>query len=451
MIIAAPYNQEIEVGVLSAVISYPEIVPIVAKRINSKTFYLEIHGMMFKSILKDYNTHAGKIDMLTVSHAFSELYPEKKNEGIVKISDIMAFNAIDVRDKIEWYLDRMLDYQARRRLLSTGVYIQKHANDLSTDTAELIQKLQSNVDVIKSRSRKESNLTDDIDDATDSLGKRGTVVEFNIPILDRKISGFMRNDITTIGGRTSHGKTTFTIDTAIRQLNLGYKVTLITNEVTKKLYIQKMLCNIADIEYQRVIKYGEITDESKEKLDQASQKMKKEYIGKLKLHEFIDNIYHVTSIIADESPDIFYLDWLQRINLVPGESDDRRIIKTVYGELAKCLPKTNTAGVIVSQLSTRKSQLFSGVHRRPQLFDFDDSSFIEKASCDCHLIYWYYNDTLDKRFMTIAELISAKIRFGEPSVTLLSHNPLSGRYRDSRFISPDRKKEYAEETGMSLI
>ena len=128
--------------------------------------------------------------------------------------------------------------------------------------------------------------------------------------------------------------------------------------------------------------------------------------------------------------------------------DGKEWIKIVYSELGKISAKTNTASVVVSQLSTRKAQARG--NKRPELFDFDDSSFIEKASCDCHLLYWNYNDTRINEHMGIVELINAKNRFGEPSLSLLAHDPKSGRYKDAELIPRDKISRYAQETGLTI-
>ncbi len=421
-------------------LNFPRTIPLIKKKLTTKSFYAGRNQRMYRALLHANSLHGEEMDSVGLSQSFSSLHPRFKDEGIVYISDILIKSVFESR--VEWYIEKALDYQARRRLLKLSQYTRQYVDDISRDTNEIIQKLQSGIDIIRTSVKYEKDLKEDIEEMSSNVGNSDAVIEFGTPILDRKIAGFMRNDITTIGGRTSHGKTTFAIDTIKKQLDLGYKVSLITNEVTKRLYLQKLTCNIANIEYRKIIKYGNVTDEEMSKFNTAKDYMLKNYVGKLNIYEFVDTISAETSIISADKPDIFWLDWLQRIPLVPGIPDPLQWIKIVYGEIAKTTAKTNTASVVISQLSTRKSQQQSGIHRRPQLFDFDDSSFIEKASCDCHLIYWYYNDTLDRRFITIAELINAKNRFGEPGISLLAHNPLSGRYEDSSVIGPERKRDY---------
>ena len=443
MAIEYPFNKEVETELLAIMLNHPRTIPYVTKKVPQSMFYLETHKNAYKSMIYCYNMSNEKMDPIMVIEQYKKMF-ENRNDADVIISEIMHGGISD--DRIDWYITRVQEYASRRKLIKMSQYTQKHANDLTFDVLDLISKLQTGVDLIRGAQSTETNLSDDIAMLEQNIGNKNATVPFGIPILDTKAAGFMRNDITTIGGRTSHGKTTWAIDTIKRQLDLGYTVDIITNEMTKQLYLQKLACNIANIEYQRIIKFGDITEEETVKFKEATAYMREHYVGNLRVYEFISSIGQITSLIQANKPDIFWLDWLQRIPLVPGVHDAREWIKITYGEIARVVPKSNTAAVIISQLSTRKAQ--ARANKRPELFDFDDSSFIEKASCDCHLIYWYYNDTMDKEFMTIVEMIAAKNRFGQPAMALLSHDPRTGRYNDTSLIPVEKRKAYLQETGI---
>jgi replicative DNA helicase len=437
-----PANLDIERELLSIMLNHPVVVPHVRKKVHATMLYITENQRLFKCMLYLYSNVAEKFDPMMVIETMDKLYGE---DGSVAVAEILRGGMNE--DRIDWFIDRILEYASRRKLIRMSQTTQKNANDMSKDLREIIQSIDSGVNLIRNAVKEEVDLKEDIEEMSLHIGNKDATIPFGVNVLDRKISGFMRNDITTIGGRTSHGKTTFAIDTMKRQLDTGFTVLVLTNEITKRLYLQKMACNIANIEYQKVIKYGDISDEEKEQFDKAKEHMLNNYVGKLHMYEFIDNIYAVTALINSYKPDVFWFDWLQRIPMVPGVTDGKEWIKIVYAELAKCLPKTNTAAVIVSQLSTRKAQARG--NKRPELYDFDESSFIEKASCDCHLLYWYYNDTLIKDYMSIAELINAKNRFGEPSYSFLSHDARTGKYFDTSMIDRSKLNDYLKETGLS--
>ncbi len=438
-----PFNYEVEKELLAIMLNHTHIIPFVSKKITQGMFYKEENRNIFQSLLYLYNTKI-TFEPMMVMEALKERFSEK--DGDFLIAEIMHGGITDAN--VEWYLDQIVMYASRRKLVKLSILMQKYSNDLSKDVNEVLLAMNSTISLVQSAVKADVNLADDIEDMSLALGNKDATIPFGIPVLDRKVAGVMRQDITTLGGRTSHGKTTFTIDTVRRQVERGFSTDLITNEVAKRLYLQKLACNIANIEYQKIIKFGDVSDEEREKFGKAKQHMLDNYVGKLRVHEFVDNINAITGIIGANKPDVFWLDWLQRIPLVPGVHDERVWIKIVYSELAKISAKANTAVVVVSQLSTRKAQARG--NKRPELFDFDDSSFIEKASCDCHLLYWNYNDTRIDEHKTIVELINAKNRFGEPSLSLLSHDPRSGKYNDSKLIPRDKIARYAQETGLTI-
>ena len=442
-----PYNADVEKELLGILLNSPRTIPYCSKKITSSMFYINSNQALYRILLYLYNTIGEKIDPIIVVEQTSKTYPQYKDHIIMSLPDILHAGMSDTR--LDWYIDKLVEYAARRKMMKMSEYMKNNANDLSISMVEITSKIQAGIDLIRNASKAEVDLRQDIEDMSLCIGSKNATIPFGIPVLDGKIAGFMRSDITTIGGRTGHGKTTFSIDTVKRITGeLGYTADVITNEVTKMLYLQKLCCNIADVEYQKVIKYGEVTEEILEKINKAKAIMLEKYVGKLRVYEFVDNILEITSIINANKPDFFLLDWLQRIPLVPGVHDAKEWIKISYGEIARSVSKTNTAAVVVSQLSTRKAQMRS--NKRPELYDFDDSSFIEKTSCDCHLLYWFYHDMRDRDVMSVAELINAKNRFGEPSTSLLSFNPASGRYSDSKLIPRERVVKYAEITGLRL-
>lgn len=439
-----PFSREVEQELLSLMLNHPKLIPYIARKVNFKMFYITNHQNLFRAITYGFNTVGDRIDAIKLTEIYMEKFGKENANTIV--SEII--NGGYDSGNVDWYAGKVAEYNARRRLVKSSQVMQQFANDMTHDINELSQLLTNEMEIITAVTTQEDNLEDDINAMAENIGNQNKSVPFGLQIMDKKFAGYMRNDITSIGGRTGHGKTTYTIDTARRQLDLGYSVSLVTQEVTKTLYLQKLACNIAQIVYEKVIKFGDISEEEMEKFLKAKEYMIKKYVGKLKLYQFIDNIHEITSIILNDKPDIFYLDWLTRIPLVPGVHDAREWIRHSYGQLAKTVPKTNTAAVIINQLSTRKAQ--SRGNKRPELFDFDESSFVEKASCDCHLVYWYYNDTLDRDWMQCFEVIAAKNRFGPPSVAILSHDPRIGKYYDSSTMPREKRNAYMKETGLGL-
>ena len=270
-VIPYPFNKEIEIELLAIMLNHQRMVPYINKKVTHKMFYLQDHQRLFRALNYCYNTIGIKLDPLVLSEQYKKMYTDGNDISIAVVSEIIQGGLDDSRT--DWLVEKIHEYASRRKLIKMSQYTQKYANDLSFDLIELMVGLQSGIDLINVTVKSESNLSDDLDAMVDSLGKTNAVVPFGKEVLDRKAGGLLRSDITTLGGRTGHGKTTFLIDTVISQLNLGYKIDVVTNEVKKQLYLQKMVCNIAKVEYNRVIKFGDITDEEMVRLKDAYKYM----------------------------------------------------------------------------------------------------------------------------------------------------------------------------------
>ena len=79
------------------------------------------------------------------------------------------------------------------------------------------------------------------------------LIPFNLASLDAFAGGMTRKEITVLGGRPGHGKTTLVINIIKGLIEQGYKVMLFNREMSNTEMLKKM--TVMD---SNALKYGDI-------------------------------------------------------------------------------------------------------------------------------------------------------------------------------------------------
>ena len=84
-----------------------------------------------------------------------------------------------------------------------------------------------------------------------------------------------RKEVTVLGGRPGHGKTTLSINIVRSLINQGFKVMLFNREMSNEEVMKKIIImESKDIEYSKVRK-NELTDEEITKIELLNEKIKR--------------------------------------------------------------------------------------------------------------------------------------------------------------------------------
>jgi replicative DNA helicase len=238
--------------------------------------------------------------------------------------------------------------------------------------------------------------------------------------LDRHTGGYQKGDLIIGGARPSMGKTTFTIDKALKQAKAGIKVGYISLEVTAKALIKKMYSNDLGID-GKVINRGGLTYPEWQRFDATTAKL----MG-LPIYIYDTGESSIQAICSwmrkmnqKHGVEMFYMDYIQlasAVNKKKGEDANRDV-----SEISKSLKRiAMSLDVPVFALSQLSREVEKRANKYPVLSDLRDSGSLEQDADMVILFFrpeYYKIPTFDDGSPTKGVMIAdiAKFRNGEVS------------------------------------
>ena len=222
----------------------------------------------------------------------------------------------------------------------------------------------------------------------------GVDLFFGIRALDELMGGIKRGKLYTVGGKTSHGKTTVAANMILHSLKVNHKCRILYNgfENIEDLPIKIASMN-SGIPLTNFVKPYSITEAQFDATMVALSQL-----GEFKDRLLICSGEHVNkmkSVCRDFKPDITILDYVQRHaeKYSSGESDDskRSAVSATTSRLQDIAIEFNSA---VFNLSQFKRLPDDRRLKEPDIGDLKESGDIENYSDNIILLWWPWRETL---------------------------------------------------------
>lgn len=236
-------RQDAEWAVLGGLLMDPGMIRVYAARLHPNLFYWKKSKDICNALLAIL--HGGDIpeDILPAVSGWLEEKADWGLEDRMKLSAIMDASVTSA--SIEYYLAIIEDKAMRRAAIQSARVLIATAEDQKTDAEAVIAATQGVHDaVMASQSSGEASvgeLFDSIGTYFEDIITSGiSGVTSGYPRLDRTLGGFS-NGVYLLAGRPGNGKTTFSINMALRQARSGLNVGFISLEAGEKDLLGKLL------------------------------------------------------------------------------------------------------------------------------------------------------------------------------------------------------------------
>ena len=254
----------------------------------------------------------------------------------------------------------------------------------------------------------EVSLHDQVDVAIEEAvnGAKG-LIPFGIPTLDRKIAGLSRGEVAVYAGRPGMGKTSSALQLAVNWLDQGYKVMILSKEMSATKLIHKLIVNQSDSITADKIKRGDFNNEEKAMLNRQAKELKDKWGDNLIIFDKIKRFDKVEALIAKHRPDILIDDFIQMTEMVtPDQRTEIGRMMQGYKWMAK---EYNMTFLVLSQLNR---ELAKREDQRPRATDLAESGMLEQFASE--IIFIHYPHALDQNNPAdIVEILVDKARYGE--------------------------------------
>ncbi len=254
--------------------------------------------------------------------------------------------------------------------------------------------------------------------------------------IDEFAGGLTRGEVSIVGGRPGHGKTTFLVNLLVSLINNGYKVAMFNRELPNTEVIKKIICiEMPKLSYTDV-RRGVFTEKTIEHLKKAKESITEKYSeDKFIMFDSIRDFPKTASEVKKFKPDVIIDDYIQLVTPV-GKEDNRRLQLERICNDYKWLAKENDCSVVVASQLNRMIESRSGEAKRPQLSDLAESGAIEQVAENVFFVYYPFKVNPATASKNEIYLVASKVRYGETGEVVMGyHGDICTMYNELPLIN----------------
>ena len=400
-----PQNVEAEEAVLGSVLIGGDVEMQIAMGWirEDDAFYSEKCRNIFICMKELYNNKI-PIDVITLSNKVQETFGMQDSLYIMDLQDNVV-----TKSKVEHYSKIVWERYIQRETAKSAQDLINASYENYNEVGNIIEKHSRLIDELRHiQPTRARDISDIVDETNQSLQEDSNTIQFGLGRLDNFAGGMTRKEITVLGGRPGHGKTTLMLNVVRGLIEQGYSVMLFNREMSnietmKKLYVMES----NDISYS-MIRSG-ISEDKKIALNSVSEYVKEKY-EKLTAFDDIRSLDDCIREINKGKPDVVIDDYIQLIDVGQGYKDRRFEIEKIVQDYKWAVKQNNCSAILVSQLNRDIEKRFDP---RPRMSDYAESGVIEQTAESAMFVFYGYNFDSEKYNRYKSEVIVAKSRYGQ--------------------------------------
>ena len=411
-----PQNVEAEQAVLGAMLLSHDAVIVAMEKLQSQDFYRDVHRIIFEA-MEHLHRENKEIDVITLP---DELKRMKKLDDVGGLEYVLNLpNLVGSAANIEYYANIVAEKALARNLILTCTELTTEAYDGQKETEALLDDAERRIlQLSDTKNRGDFASVGAVVEVTldkitklyeNKAGLTGLPTGFRD--LDRMTSGLQPSDLILVAARPSMGKTAFTLNIA---QNVGVRqhktVAFFSLEMSQEQLVQRLLCQIAHIDSQK-LRTGQLnSDEEWTRLTDACDKLYESpiYIDDTPGISVAEMRSKARRLKSEHGLDLIIVDYLQLMQGRNAESRQQEISE-ISRSLKALARELKVPLIALSQLSR---SVESRQDKRPMLSDLRESGALEQDADIVSFLYRedYYDKETENQHIT--EVILAKHRNG---------------------------------------
>ena len=401
---------------------------------DENAFYFEDNKIIWKAFTELYRDNV-TIDFITVNDKVKDMTGKGMAYYITGLSESIP-SKVNVQQyaKIVWekYIQRETAKSAYE-LYNASHENYKEVNNILENHTKLVSELR------EIQPSKERKIEDLVDEMISVVEEDTNLIPFNLAHLDMFAGGMTRKEITVLGGRPGHGKTTLVINMIRGLLHQGFTVMLFNREMSNTEMLKKMVVmESKSLEYAN-IRRNDLNETDKKEFESTSNTIKKEY-GNLLMYDGVRNLDDSLREIAKHKPDVVIDDYIQLINVSSVREGRRFEIEKIMQEYKWICKTENCSAILVSQLNR---EIEKRLDPRPRMSDYAESGVIEQTAESAMFVFYGHNFDSERYSPYKSEIIVSKSRYGKIGTHKVGFN--GGRCKF--YINSDMAQGDSRKTG----
>ena len=388
-----------------------DAVIVAMEKLQSQDFYRDVHRIIFEA-MEHLHRENKEIDVITLP---DELKRMKKLDDVGGLEYVLNLpNLVGSAANIEYYANIVAEKALARNLISTCTELTTEAYDGQKETEALLDDAERRILQLSDTKNR------------GDFASVGAVVEVTLDKITKLYenkagltglpTGFrdldrMPSDLILVAARPSMGKTAFTLNIA---QNVGVRqhktVAFFSLEMSQEQLVQRLLCQIAHIDSQK-LRTGQLnSDEEWTRLTDACDKLYESpiYIDDTPGISVAEMRSKARRLKSEHGLDLIIVDYLQLMQGRNAESRQQEISE-ISRSLKALARELKVPLIALSQLSR---SVESRQDKRPMLSDLRESGALEQDADIVSFLYRedYYDKETENQHIT--EVILAKHRNG---------------------------------------
>ena len=442
-----PCDKSLENSVLGILILYPEVYPKIRDYIiTDEIFYQEKARLLWRKL----KVMLGKKEFVDIKTVSSSLTDEEVIEGLTSMYVVDCTIGAGVSNAAPSYMKKLYEKYLMRRVVEETSRIQSTAMNSGDETYDCIVNAHTLFsELIELNPTKEKQSIDSllVDAVQDIQNKDVNLVKTGYDSIDKFAGGLTRGEITIIGGRPGHGKTTMMINMLASLVGNGYKVALFNRELPNIEVIKKLICLESQKLSYSLIRQGIHNKSSLEQLEIVRETIKKKYNeDKFLMFDNIRDFAKTSAEVKRFKPDVIMDDYIQLVSPDSNILERRLQLERLVHDYKWLAKQMKCSVILASQLNRAiESRNKNG---RPQLSDLAESGAIEQVAENVFFVYYDYKiHGEDGKGKNVITFVAKKVRYGETGESDMGYNgdkcKIYNSYDD--FMNTIQRKEMMDE------
>ena len=415
--------------ILGTIISYPSAYDKVYGYLADKNVLESNKARLLWDKIKEMKRRGEHVDMISIA---SNLSAEDKIQGLNAYYITGCATNTHLEGTVEYHAMKVYEKYLLRRVVEKSVEIAKKAKDNAPDVYEVVGDAHALFgELLEARPSVSTDIEDVISDTLDEINnKTSKLIKTEYPGLDQFAGGLTKGEITIIGGRPGHGKTTFMINMLSRVLDAGNKVMFFSRELPNSELFKKILCLESGNLSYGMIRKNIFSEKDLKETNRAIEEIKVKYSkDKFLMFDNIRDFSQAAGEVRKFKPDIVFDDYIQLIKC-KGQEDKRRLqIEALVNDYKWLAKEMKTAVVLASQLNRAIELREKDV---PRLSDLAESGAIEQVAENVFFTHYAYkvNGNEDKKNEIV--ISAGKVRYGDTGKVKLGYDGDKCKIFDSK-------------------
>ena len=359
------------------------------------------------------------IDLVSVC---STLTKEDKLLGLTSDFVVGCSEVDSIESRTETYASQLYEKFLLKKVIKKAKEIQDKAEGNFPDVYAKINEAHTLIgNLIESRPKKEFSVNEQLTQAINDIStKEKKLIDTGYQSINRFAGGLTRGEITIIGGRPGHGKTTCMLNLLVKAVSNGYRAILFNRELPNSEVFKKLICLESEKLSYSMVRKGIYNQSDLDELEKVRELMLKKYDSDSFL--MFDDIRDFSSSVPEIKkfkPDIIFDDYIQLI--CSSSKDDRRFqIEKLVNDYKWLSKDMQCSTVLVSQLN--RNVEYRG-NKIPQLSDLAESGSIEQVAENVFFVFYEYKaDPKSKLGSNVITLCARKVRYGDTGTVNLGYD-----------------------------